>query len=193
TSDKAVTAPVRYNLRVVEARGGARILALSLGIPIPESGKFHFKQVLDAYFEKVGYDAAGKTEAEADIEKLTIMIDIVERTFGTEEIKNGVSFAKMCELAGLSEDAFKQLYIQQPIRGEIFHLYRRAKHIYSEEKRVVQFRDTCEKFMGQQDVVAETLFSELGALMNASQVSCHELYDCSCDELEELTALARRA
>jgi galactokinase len=99
----------------------------------------------------------------------------------------------MCELAGLSEDAFKQLYIQQPIRAEIFHLYRRAKHIYSEEKRVVQFRDTCEKFMGQQDVVAETLFSELGALMNASQASCHTLYDCSCDELEELTVLARRA
>jgi galactokinase len=193
TSDKAVTAPVRYNLRVVEARGAARILALTLGIPIPESGKFHLKQVLDAHFEKVGYDTAGKTEAEADIEKLTIMTDIVERTFGTKEIKDGVSFAKMCELSGLSEDAFKRLYIQQPIRAETFQLYRRAKHIYSEEKRVVQFRDTCEKFMGQQDVLAGTLFSELGALMNASQESCHTLFDCSCDELEELTALARRA
>jgi galactokinase len=148
---------------------------------------------LDAYFEKNGYEAAGRTEAEADIEKLALMDEIVERVFGTDEIKEGVSYAKMCELAGLSEEEFRRLYIQQPIRGETFHLYRRAKHVYSEEKRVVEFRDTCEKFMSQQDVDAVTLFTRLGGLMDASQVSCHTLFDCSCDELEELTALARRA
>ncbi|KAF9429783.1 galactokinase [Entomortierella beljakovae] len=193
TSDKAVTAPVRYNLRVVETRGAARILALALGIPIPASGKFHLKQVLDAYFEKIGYNSAGKTEAEADIEQLTEMTHVVERIFGTEEIRHGVTFEKMCTLAGLSEEEFKKLYIQQPIRAEKFHLYRRAKHIYSEEKRVVQFRDICEKASQQQDLDSETLFSQLGELMNASQDSCHSLYDCSCDELEELTALSRRA
>ncbi|KAF8939160.1 galactokinase [Dissophora ornata] len=191
-SDKAVTAPVRYNLRVVETRGAARILAIALGIPIPASGKLHLKQVVDAHFAKIGYQSAGKTDAEADIEKLSEMVKIVERVFGTEEIKSGVSYAKMCELAGLSEDEFKKLYIQQPIRGDIFHLYRRAKHVYSEEKRVVEFRDICEKAMHQNDLKAETLFSQLGGLMDASQDSCHELFDCSCDELEELTALARR-
>ncbi|KAI7818917.1 galactokinase gal [Gamsiella multidivaricata] len=194
TSNKAVTAPVCYNLRVVETRGAARILALALGIPIPATGKLHLKQVLDAHFDKIGYESAGKTEAETDIEKLTEMTKVVERVFGTEEIKSGVSFAKMCELAGLSEQEFTRLYIQQPIRTEKFHLYRRAKHVYSEEKRVVQFRNICEKSMRQeQDVVAETLFTQLGELMDASQDSCHALFDCSCDELEELTALARRA
>ncbi|KAF9359346.1 galactokinase [Mortierella sp. AD094] len=193
TSDKAVTAPVRYNLRVVETRGASRILALALGIPVPASGKLHLKQVLDAHFEKIGYKSSGKTEAEVDIEKLTEMSHIVERVFGTEEIKSGVTFAKMCELAGLAEQEFTKLYIQQPIRAETFHLYRRAKHIYSEEKRVVQFRDICEKAAHQQDLAAQTLFTQLGGLMNASQDSCHSLYDCSCDELEELTGLARRA
>ncbi|KAF9113245.1 galactokinase [Mortierella sp. AM989] len=193
TSDKAVTAPVRYNLRVVETRGASRILALALGIPVPASGKLHLKQVLDAHFEKIGYQSAGKTEAEADIEKLAEMAHVVERVFGTEEIKAGVTFTKMCELAGLSEQEFTKLYIQQPIHAEKFHLYRRAKHVYSEEKRVVQFRDICEKAEQQQDLGAQTLFSQLGELMNASQDSCHSLYDCSCDELEELTVLARRA
>ncbi|KAF9948544.1 galactokinase [Mortierella alpina] len=193
TSDKAVTAPVRYNLRVVETRGAARILAMNLGIDIPASGKLHLKQVLDAHFEKIGYQAGDKTEAEADIEKLAEMDRIVERIFGTDEIKSGISYAKMCELSGLSEDEFRKLYIQQPIRGDKFHLYRRTKHVYSEEKRVVQFRDTCEKAMTNKGLKAETLFSQLGGLMNASQDSCHSLFDCSCDELEELTALARRS
>ncbi|KAF9917043.1 galactokinase [Linnemannia zychae] len=193
TSDKAVTAPVRYNLRVVETRGAARILAMTLGIPIPESGKLHLKQVLDAHFEKIGYiPSEGMTEAEIDIEKLAEMGKIVERVFGTDRIKNGVSFEELCELSNLSEEEFTRLYIHQPIRAERFHLYRRAKHVFSEEKRVVEFRDICEKAEAKKQS-AETIFSLLGGLMDASQESCHELFDCSCDELEELTKLARRS
>jgi len=194
TSDKAVTAPVRYNLRVVETRGAARILAKTLNLEIPTSGKLHLKQVLDAHFEKIAFESTGKTEAEADIEKLTAMIEIVERVFGAEGIKEGVSFAKVCEMSGLSEQEFTTLYIQQPIRAEKYHLYRRAKHVYGEERRVVQFRNSCEKAAkASAQVSAESLFAQLGGLMNASQDSCHNLFDCSCDELEELTKLARQA
>ncbi|KAG0054745.1 galactokinase [Gryganskiella cystojenkinii] len=194
TSDKAVTAPVRYNLRVVETRGAARILAKTLGLEIPASGKFHLKQVLDAHFNKIGFESTGKTEAEAEIEKLSAMIEIVERVLGTEGIQEGVSFAKVCEMSDLTEDEFTKLYIQQPIRAEKYHLYRRAKHVYGEERRVVQFRDICEKAASSsKQTSAETLFSQLGGLMNASQDSCHNLFDCSCDELEELTILAREA
>ncbi|KAF9085232.1 galactokinase [Mortierella sp. AD031] len=193
TSDKAVTAPVRYNLRVVETRGAARILAMALGIPIPATGKFHLKQVLDAHFEKIGYKAAeGKTEAEVDIEKLTEMGRIVERVFGTDEIKDGASFEKLCELSQLSAEEFTRLYIHQPIRAEKFHLYLRAKHVFGEERRVVEFRDICEKAEAKKQG-AETVFSLLGGLMDASQESCRELFDCSCDQLEELTSLARRS
>ncbi|KAF9406837.1 galactokinase [Podila epigama] len=205
TSDKAVTAPVRYNLRVVETRGAARILARVLGLEYPASGKMHLKQVLDAHCAKIGLNTEGKTEAEADIARLSEMDKVVERVFGTPEVKAGVDFATMCSMAGLSEQEFRTLYIQQPIRAEKFHLYSRAKHVYNEEKRVVQFRDTCEKAMKtaaqeknldnphHHHVDAETLFAKLGGLMNASQTSCHELFDCSCDELEELTQLARSA
>ncbi|KAG0304006.1 galactokinase [Dissophora globulifera] len=204
TSAKAETAPVRYNLRVVETRGAARVLALALGIPLPADGKFHLKQVLDAHYEKIGFSSEGKTEAEADIEKLAGMTEVVESVLGTAEIKNGVSYSKLCELSGLSEAEFKKLYIQQPIRDEIFHLYRRAKHVYTEERRAVAFRDTCEKAMRVQEMAAggdehkavvesKALFKQLGELMDESQVYCHKYFDCSCDELEELTALARRA
>ncbi|KAF9973615.1 galactokinase [Actinomortierella ambigua] len=193
TSDKAVTAPVRYNLRVVETRGAARILARHLGLTVPESGKFHLKQVLDAHFEKIGYDGTGKSEAECQIEQLTAMGKIVEQVFGTEEIRHGVSYAEMCELAGLDEEEFRRLYIHQPIRAKVFHLYRRAKHVYNEEKLVVEFRDVCEKSLNDSSLQAESLFKKLGALMDASQDSCHNLFDCSCNQLEELTQLARRS
>lgn len=34
--------------------------------------------------------------------------------------------------------------------------------------------------------------AELGALMDGSHASCRDQYECSCDELEELIALAKQ-
>lgn len=53
---------------------------------------------------------------------------------------------------------------------------------------MLQFREICLR----EDASRQTL-QELGQLMNDSQQSCAELYECSCPELDELTTLAREA
>jgi len=77
-----------------------------------------------------------------------------------------------------------------------FHLYKRAKHVLSEARRVLQFRKTCLRAAAVDplDLNHATGFLEtLGHLMNESQESCAELFECSCPELDELTRLAREA
>lgn len=67
------------------------------------------------------------------------------------------------------------------------HLQARATHVFSEAERVFSFRDAC----SDASLSAGALLRRLGELMNASHESCDALYDCSCPELNTLTALAR--
>jgi len=53
---------------------------------------------------------------------------------------------------------------------------------------VLQFRQTCLEAAQASDTEC---IERLGQLMNASQTSCDELFDCSCPELNQLTQLAR--
>jgi hypothetical protein len=74
------------------------------------------------------------------------------------------------------------------VEASRFQLYKRTKHVYSEALRVLNFRATC---IEAEDGDQTGLISTLGALMDESQTSCAELFECSCPELDELTALAR--
>ncbi|KAJ1564798.1 galactokinase, partial [Cladochytrium tenue] len=52
-------------------------------------------------------------------------------------------------------------------------------------RRVFEFRDVC----ALKPPYTGELLKDLGALMNASQKSCKELFNCSCPELDELTSI----
>mmetsp|Transcript_25869 Transcript_25869/g.19507 ORF Transcript_25869/g.19507 Transcript_25869/m.19507 type:complete len:144 (-) Transcript_25869:30-461(-) len=62
----------------------------------------------------------------------------------------------------------------------------RALHVFSEAKRVLDFRRLC-------DAGGEDLGPQLGKLMDESHFSCKVLYECSSEELDELTSLCRKA
>jgi galactokinase len=68
-----------------------------------------------------------------------------------------------------------------------FELYKRAFHVLSEAKRVLDFKDTC----NDETLDEETKVTKLGELMTQSHISCDQYYDCSSRELNELTTLAR--
>ncbi len=67
-----------------------------------------------------------------------------------------------------------------------FKLRDRALHVFSEANRVLKFAEIC----SGADKGEETL-KQLGTLMNASHDSCSHLYECSCDELDELVAACK--
>ena len=74
--------------------------------------------------------------------------------------------------------------LQQNVR---FHLYERAYHVFGEAQRVYQFKEQCDNTL----VTEEDKVQKLGQLMNESHYSCRDLYECSSDQLDELTQLAR--
>ena len=77
------------------------------------------------------------------------------------------------------------------VEATYFQLYRRAKHVFSEALRVLQFRDVCLRSSSSSSIQSPSTLQALGDLMNISQTSCSEDHDTSCPELEELIALAR--
>jgi len=66
------------------------------------------------------------------------------------------------------------------IRNDKFELYKRSLHVYSEAERVYSF-NTIAKCAPYKDQL-----EQLGDLMNRSQSSCSNMYNCSCEELDKL-------
>jgi galactokinase len=60
--------------------------------------------------------------------------------------------------------------------------------VLSEARRVYLFRN----LLSSSTTGTPDLYSRLGTLMNQSQSSCREDFQCSCPELDELCAIARK-
>ncbi|XP_059084528.1 N-acetylgalactosamine kinase-like [Tigriopus californicus] len=68
-----------------------------------------------------------------------------------------------------------------------FDLFHRSKHVFSEAKRVFDFKSACDN---SQDDKALT---ELGRLMAESHQSCSQDYECSHPALDQLVSLSKTA
>ncbi|KAG0167573.1 galactokinase [Apophysomyces sp. BC1034] len=169
-ADKFVTAPKHYNLRVVETKIGALILSRKLGLQLVDS----YKDLMVAHF------AGSAVGEEEQYEK---MVSIAKETFTSE----GYTRTEMAALAQVAEDELVEKYMTRfPVSTELYRLQQRAVHVFGEALRVVRFAKICSN--PPED--SAQVFEKLGRLMNESQKSCAELFDCSCPELDELTALA---
>ncbi|KAK1223491.1 galactokinase [Marasmius sp. AFHP31] len=194
-SDKAVTAKTNYNLRVVETLAAARILARHLNLPIGKDEKLQLREVVGRLVGEV------KEEGEMSTEKL---IETLKRMDGEIEVLKpakesadgqlGVTMEEMVEKTGLTKEEFHQLYLSWvEVEATHFQLYKRAKHVFSEALRVLQFRQVCLDASASPSSSSLEVIEKLGNLMNESQKSCNELFQCSCPELNQLTTLAREA
>lgn len=203
-SDKKVTGPVNYNLRVVETRMAARALAKSLGLEAATGAKCRdLRGVLESYFQENGGDAQLQVEMEnssavkevldssgEEAARIRVLEDKVEALYSSAELKAGLTRAKVEELTGYSGEAFDKEFLSSfPIRAERFELYKRSKHVFTEALRVLQFQALCNS---TSSVDNGTVYKKLGALMDGSQNSLRDLYNCSCDELNQVIDIAKR-
>jgi galactokinase len=168
TSDKHVTAPIHFNLRVVETRLGSALLAKKLKTGL--KGRTTFKKIQESL---LGLEI----DYAHDLQK---MIDHIDAQFK----KTPYNLQEIATELEITVDELKETFMKSiEVRADNgFDLYKRAVHVYGEAQRVYKFQELCEK---------NATLKELGDLMNESHYSCRDLFECSCKELDELTQICR--
>ncbi|PIL35341.1 hypothetical protein GSI_02066 [Ganoderma sinense ZZ0214-1] len=193
-SDKVVSAKWHYNLRVVETLVGARVLANKLGIQLGPADRPTFREILSRWL--------GTPESELDTDALKVGIERflpeVEKLRpgheGRPAGEEGVTMQEMIELSGLSAEQFHKVYLSWvEVEAEYFQLYKRARHVFTEALRVIEFRDVCLRANASSDAPPADTLQQLGALMDASHESCATLCESSCPEVDALCWLAKAA
>lgn len=153
-----------FNIRVVECRIATKMLAQARGL---------------AYSRLVKL-AQVQSELEASLDEMEALVEEVlhPEPYNREEI---------CKALGITTEQFcSELLSANTQHVTHFKLYQRAKHVYSEARRVLQFKHVCNS------EPADSL-KLLGDLMNQSHFSCRDLYECSCPELDQLVELCLKS
>lgn len=111
-SDKKVTGPVNYNLRVVETRMAARALAKRLGLPL-DASTVTLKGVLETYFQQNALDESeqrvkdAKSKFGEEAARLEFMAAQVDAVFKKEPLdRNEVE-----QLTGYNGKAFEEEFL----------------------------------------------------------------------------------
>ncbi|XP_033125151.1 N-acetylgalactosamine kinase-like [Anneissia japonica] len=111
------------------------------------------------------------------------MLQLVEDTFKTTPY----SKQEICQLLEVTEEELNaESLSDNTLQLQEFKLHDRAKHVFSEASRVLQFKKVCNEAQKDANIL-------LGNLMNESHASCRDLYECSCPELDEVAEACRKA
>lgn len=153
-----------FNIRVVECRIATKMLAKA-------------KSLDSSKLLKLGQV---QTELKASLEEMLTLVNTVLHT-------EPYSCDEICEVLDITPEQFStELLSANTQHVTQFKLHQRAKHVYSEAARVMQFKRVC-------DSEAAESIQVLGDLMNQSHVSCRDLYECSCPELDQLVDICLKS
>ncbi|KAK3306458.1 ribosomal protein S5 domain 2-type protein [Chaetomium strumarium] len=194
TSDKFVTGPIHYNLRVVECSMAAAYLNAVLNPPgtvLPSDASplgtslhgFH-----ETYFALQEH-ASGATTSKSVPDQLAELVNLVKQTLTKEE---GYNREEVAAVLGIPVDELNAKFTSRfPVRAERFKLRQRALHCFNEALRVLEFMRHLETTPSGDDTTSYNEY--LGSLLDKSQASCRDIYECSCPEIDALCAIAREA
>ncbi|XP_039551081.1 N-acetylgalactosamine kinase-like isoform X2 [Pimephales promelas] len=153
-----------FNMRVVECRIATKMLAKARGVAWQ-----HLLKLGDL-----------QKELRASLEE---MLELLEEALHPEPY----SREEICRTLGISAEHLDQNILSANTQHATqFKLYQRARHVYGEAARVLQFKAVC-------DSSPANGVAQLGELMNRSHASCRDLYECSCPELDQLVDICLQA
>ncbi|EQL03197.1 hypothetical protein G6O67_006337 [Ophiocordyceps sinensis] len=196
-SNKQVTGPIHYNLRVVEVSLAAAHLNAVLNPPGTElptdAGPLgtSLQGFHDAFFHhRSGSDYAAAPTLSKE-EELGNLVALVKETLTQEE---GYTKEEIAKVLNLSVPDLEHRFLSSfPVRAERFKLRQRALHVFTEALRVVKFLTYLERPLHTGASDTSPYNRELGALMNETQDSCRDLFECSCPEIDHICKVARAA
>lgn len=185
-SNKAEGAEGRYNLRVVECRIASAVLARLTGRSKTESTGYKTLKEVEPLLEEsshLGSAAGSEPQPQSTAAVRAVRALLHEEPYSTSEIE-GILGAALDSLFVNDHAAMRVLS-----KFDHFKLRQRAEHVYSEKQRVEDFANACnDSLKGDDDTLAT-----LASLMNASQASCRDLYECSSPELDALVDCSLKA
>ncbi|XP_074650004.1 N-acetylgalactosamine kinase-like [Tubulanus polymorphus] len=160
--NKAATS--QFNTRVVECRLAAQVIAKTKGFPWKE-----LKRLVDV-----------QKSAGLSLSDMVLLVnDVLHKEPYTKE--------EVCKILEVTADELNGLSLSHnTLHVDKFELHKRAKHVYSEARRVLQFKEIC-------DDNRSNAIQQLGQLMNESHASCRDLYECSCTELDSLVQICQNS
>lgn len=201
TSNKHVTGPIHYNLRVVECSFAAEYLHAAL---CKGDGNESAKLAADAgplgvslqgfhqaYFDQQRGRDTGAPRSLRQEDELERLIELTKETLTKEE---GYTLEEVAAKLGTSASDLEARFTSRcPVRAEKFKLRQRALHVFSEALRVLKFLELLESPLHTGATDTTAFNRSLGDLMNKTQDSCRDLYECSCPELDDICRIAREA
>ncbi|TKX20204.1 protein GAL3 [Elsinoe australis] len=193
-ADKHVSAPVCYNLRVVECT----LASLVLGKITGSSGKMKgdssplgmaLRTFHDAFFK--GKESEETDPIQKEKKQLEELLKLADDYLPQEE---GYTREQISDILGTPIKELEEKYMTKfPVRADRFKLRQRAMHVFSEALRVINFLALLEGSAPSTEDEGKALVKDLGDLLNQTQDSCRDVYECSCEELDELCSLALSA
>lgn len=153
-----------FNMRVVECRIATKMLAKARGLD--------WRRLLKL----------GDLQKELRV-SLEEMLELLEELLHPEPY----SREEICKSLGITDQQLgEDILSANTQQATHFKLYPRARHVYGEAARVLQFKAVC-------DSSPASAVAQLGDLMKQSHASCRDLYECSCPELDQLVDICLQA
>lgn len=155
-----------FNQRVVECRLAAMVLAKHFGLSNWRS------------LRKLAHVQAGLGwNLEASLDKLGECLH--QEPYDKSELSSLLGMTK--------EELDVEVLTPNTRNSPKYKLYPRAHHVFSEARRVENYREICSTSNSSQ------VLSDLGSLMYQSHKSCSETYECSHPNLDRLVQLSKEA
>ncbi|KAL4969734.1 galactokinase galE [Aspergillus stella-maris] len=184
TSNKAETAPRHYNLRVAECTLAAVVLAKANDLTLPKDNSSL------GYSLRTFHNELMRKEGRLG-DPLEYQIDsVIQATQDLLTQEQGYTRDEIAQLLGISVSDLEAKYLSSfPVQAERFLLRQRALHCFKEARRVLDFK-AC---LAHAKTLDDSKIHYLGQLLNESQASCREVYECSAPQVDEICAIARKA